>query len=78
MPNTLELKLLGGSLIQIGKEQVGGLPSRAAEALLIYLACQQKPVTREKLAELLWADRSPTQSLTNLRTILTALRRETV
>ncbi|NWF65526.1 MAG: tetratricopeptide repeat protein, partial [Chloroflexi bacterium] len=49
---------------------------RAAEALFIYLACQQKPVTREKLAELLWADRSPTQSLTNLRTILTALRRE--
>ncbi|HND48037.1 MAG TPA: tetratricopeptide repeat protein [Anaerolineales bacterium] len=72
----LELKLLGGSLIQKGKEQVGGLPSRAAEALFIYLACQQKPVTREKLAELLWADRSPTQSLTNLRTILTALRRE--
>jgi len=72
----LELKLLGGSLIQKGKEQVGGLPSRAAEALFVYLACVQKPVTREKLAELLWADRSPTQSLTNLRTILTSLRRE--
>lgn len=72
----LEFKLLGGSLIQKGTERVGGFPSRAAEALFIYLACHQKPVTREKLAELLWADRSPTQALTNLRTILTALRRE--
>ena len=55
---------------------VTGLPSRAAEALLIYLVCTPRPVAREKLAELLWAERSPMQALTNLRTVLTALRRE--
>ncbi len=49
---------------------------RAAEALLIYLAFQDRPVSRETLAEFLWADRTPKQGLTNLRTVLTALRRE--
>lgn len=76
MATQLQITLFGSVSFHKGEEQVGGLPSRAAEALLIYLACQQKPITRERLAELLWADRSPTQSLTNLRTILTALRRE--
>lgn len=76
MAKQLKVTLFGSVSFHMGKEQVGGLPSRAAEALFVYLACLQKPVTREKLAELLWADRSPTQSLTNLRTILTALRRE--
>jgi len=72
----LKITLLGSVSFHKEKKQVEGLPSRAAEALFIYLACHQKPVTREKLAELLWADRSSTQGLTNLRTILTSLRRE--
>ena len=76
MPQKLRLTLLGDASIQKGNKPVSGLPSRAAEALFIYLACIQRPVTREKLAELLWADRTAAQSLTNLRTILTSLRRE--
>ncbi|HRQ23984.1 MAG TPA: BTAD domain-containing putative transcriptional regulator, partial [Anaerolineales bacterium] len=76
MPPKLRLTLLGEGSIQKGKKMVGGLPSRAAEALFLYLACNRRPVSREKLAELLWADRTSTQGLTNLRTILTPLRRE--
>ena len=76
MPQKLRLTLLGNVSIQKGKKPVSGLPSRAAEALFIYLACNQRPVTREKLAELLWAERTSTQAFTNLRTILTSLRRE--
>lgn len=55
---------------------MSGLPSRAAEALFIYLACNRRTLPREKLAELLWADRTSSQALTNLRTILASLRRE--
>lgn len=76
MPPKLRISLLGEVSIQKGAAPVNGLPSRAAEALFIYLACHPHPIPREKLAELLWAERSPTQALTNLRTILTPLRRE--
>jgi DNA-binding SARP family transcriptional activator/tetratricopeptide (TPR) repeat protein len=76
MTPTLRISLLGDVAIQLGDEVVAGLPSRAAEALLIYLVCNPRPVAREKLAELLWAERSAVQALTNLRTILTPLRRE--
>ncbi len=62
--------------IKLDGELVSGLPSRAAEALLIYLACHPHPLPRETLAELLWADRSQKQALTNLRTILAGLKRE--
>lgn len=76
MMPTLRISLLGDVTIQFGDDYVTGLPARAAEALLIYLVCSPRPVAREKLAELLWAERSQAQALTNLRTILTPLRRE--
>lgn len=76
MPPKLRIFLLGEVSIQKEGQPVHGLPSRAAEALFIYLACHPHPVSREKLAELLWAERSPAQALTNLRTVLTSLRRE--
>ncbi|HNS01569.1 MAG TPA: tetratricopeptide repeat protein [Anaerolineae bacterium] len=76
MARTLRISLLGDVVMQLEDELITGLPSRAAEALLIYLVCNRRPIAREKLAELLWAERSPVQALTNLRTILTPLRRE--
>ena len=74
--STLEIRLLGSVSLELEAQPVTGLPSRAAEALLIYLSYQDRPVSRETLAELLWADRTPKQALTNLRTVLTGLRRE--
>lgn len=72
---SLEIRVLGNPIILFEGEPVAGLPSRAAEALLIYLVCQEHPVTREFLAELLWSDRSQQQALANLRSILSSLRR---
>jgi DNA-binding SARP family transcriptional activator len=34
------------------------LETRTIEALLIYLACHERPLSRELLAELLWPDRT--------------------
>ncbi len=72
----LRISLLGEIRLEKNGEALRGLPSRAAQALLIYLACTPRAVPREKLAEMLWAERSSRQALTNLRTILAPLRRE--
>ncbi len=71
----LTLHLFGEVSIRRGNKPLTGLPSRKAEALLIYLACTQRPAARELLADLLWDDRPQDQALANLRTILSGLRR---
>lgn len=76
MHKRLTIRLLGAVAIELNGRPLRGLPSRAAEALLIYLVCHPQPVPRETLADLLWGERTQKQGLTNLRTILTALRRE--
>lgn len=76
MPPKLRLTLFGDVVIQKGKKKVEGFSSRAAEALFLYLVCNRRPIARETLAELLWAERSSVQGLTNLRTSLTSVRKE--
>jgi predicted ATPase/DNA-binding SARP family transcriptional activator len=76
MAKKLSIQTLGQVVIELDDQPLAGLPSRAAEALLIYLACHDRPVLRETLADLLWHERSRTQGLTNLRTILSGLRQE--
>ena len=76
MKNNLDLYLLGNVALKLNDRPLVGLPSRAAEALLIYLACHHRPISREVLADLLWSGRTQKRALTNLRTILTSLRRE--
>ena len=70
----LTIRLLGGASLAVGEQAVTDLPTRKAEALLIYLVCHQRPFPRETLAELLWDDRSQEQALANLRSILSSLR----
>ncbi|MEZ4866272.1 MAG: BTAD domain-containing putative transcriptional regulator [Caldilineaceae bacterium] len=50
--------------------------TRATEALLIYLACQGRPLSREVLAELFWPDRTQKQARANLRVALHRLRQK--
>lgn len=50
------------------------LPSRAAEALLVYVACHPYAVSRDTLATLLWEGRTQQNARGNLRTILSGLR----
>lgn len=71
----LTIKLLGGLSFIIDGESVKPLRSRTASALLVFLACQQRPFTREHLATFFWEDRNESQAAANLRTALKLLRR---
>jgi DNA-binding SARP family transcriptional activator/predicted ATPase len=53
-----------------------GLSSRTAEALLIYLMRQTRPLSRQVIADFLWDDRATDRAAANLRTLLTMMRKE--
>lgn len=74
MVATLALTLLGEMTIKFNGKSASGLPSRKAEALLIYLASTQRPYSRELLADFFWDDRPPEQAMANLRSLLSGLR----
>ena len=74
MHNRLEIHLLGGLQIRHNNQPVTELVSRKAEALLAYLACNQRPYPRDVLADFLWAERSQTGAAGNLRVLLNSLR----
>ncbi len=74
--NVLQLNLLGEVSIALKGELITDWQSNTAVALLIYLACEQKPVSRKYLAEFFWEERDPTQSATNLRVVLSLLRKK--
>lgn len=76
MSAPLTFHLLGGAAISYGDEPLGDLRSRTAEALLIYLACHERPLSRQFLADFFWDDRSQTQAAANLRAILSMLRKQ--
>jgi predicted ATPase/DNA-binding SARP family transcriptional activator len=73
MNDSLELSTLGTLHIRRNGRPVEDFPTRKVEALLVYLACTGRSHPREQLAELLWDDRSQSQSLTNLRATLSRL-----
>lgn len=72
----LTVELLGGVRLCVDGKPIAGLPSRKAEALLIYLICNRRPFAREFLADLFWDDRPLDQALANLRSILSSLSRD--
>lgn len=76
MSEQLTIRLLGTVAIEVDGKAVSGLPSRKAEALLIYLAANKRPFAREVLADFLWDDRPQQQAQANLRSILSSLRRK--
>lgn len=72
---SLKIELLGGIHFVVDGQPVTDLPTRKAEALLVYLVCHRRAFAREVLADLLWDDRPQDQALANLRSILSSLRR---
>lgn len=72
----LKIKLLGEVHISLHDRPVTGIGSRTAEALLIFLACEQRPFARSHLAEFFWEERAPDQSAANLRAALSMLRKQ--
>ena len=76
MNNSLEIFTLGKLQIRRNGFTLADFPTRKVEALLIYLSCSRKSSPREQLAELLWDDRTRSQSLTNLRATLSRLNEQ--
>jgi TolB-like protein/DNA-binding SARP family transcriptional activator len=73
---SLSLKMLGGFTLRNGSDAALCLPTRKTRALLGYLALhadQSQP--REKLASLLWSDRSDKQARHSLNQSLGAIRK---
>ncbi len=75
MSAPLTFHLLGGYSINDGDNPITDLRSRTAEALLIYLACHERPLSRQFLADFFWDDRTQKQAAANLRSILSTLRK---
>ncbi|NKQ34250.1 MAG: tetratricopeptide repeat protein [Chloroflexi bacterium] len=76
MGNQLVFHLLGSVSITLDGEPLTGLRSRTAEALLIYLVFQERPLSREFLADFFWDERAPQQAAANLRAILSLMRKK--
>lgn len=71
----LTIHLFGGLITEQDGEPIPKLVSRKADLLLAYLAQEPRPHSRESLATLLWDDRPQKQALSNLRTLISSLRK---
>jgi DNA-binding SARP family transcriptional activator len=72
----LEIKLLGGFEVLRDGAPVIDFESNTARALLAYLACEPgRGFSRAMLSEMLWPDRPEGAALSNLRHVLSVLRR---
>jgi DNA-binding SARP family transcriptional activator len=75
MGEQLRVKVLGGLHLTVGGRPLVGLGSAKAKALLVYLAVTGIAQSRSALAGLLWSDLPEEAARTNLRLVLTKLRR---
>ncbi len=71
----LDISLFGGVTIRLDGQPINNFRSQTEITLLAYLAHSGQPHNREELADLLWDTESTRQSLSNLRTVLTRLRK---
>lgn len=70
----LSIELLGGLVVKVYGRALTTFKSRKTEALLVYLACNARPIGRDELAAFLWDDSDPAQAQANLRKTLSDLR----
>jgi predicted ATPase/DNA-binding SARP family transcriptional activator len=75
MQTVLEIHTFGGLRVHVGGNHLPPLEARTAEAMLVYLARERRPVPRDVLAEFLWPDRPLGSAKANLRTALHRVRR---
>ena len=71
----LQIYALGDLRIQLGGELLRDLRSRKAQALLVYLASNAESHAREVLADMFWSESSQLQAMSNLRDVLSSLRK---
>lgn len=71
----LSIRTFGAFTVALGGQaQPIHFATHTVAALLVYLACQGRPLGRDELAELLWPERTQEQSRMNLRVALHRLR----
>jgi WD40 repeat protein/DNA-binding SARP family transcriptional activator len=71
----LSIRTFGALTVALGGEpQPIHFATHTVEALLVYLACQDRQLGRDELAELLWPERTQKQARMNLRVALYRLR----
>ena len=71
----LKLRLFGGIELIDQDNNVLSIGTRKDTALLVFLALQDRPVERSKIAALMWPDRPEEQARKSLRQSLVGLRR---
>jgi predicted ATPase/DNA-binding SARP family transcriptional activator/Flp pilus assembly protein TadD len=71
----LEIRALGGLSLRENGQAIENLGSRKAEALLIYLAVEDRELNRDLLAALFWPESNQTRASTSLRVTLSILRK---
>jgi DNA-binding SARP family transcriptional activator/tetratricopeptide (TPR) repeat protein len=73
MEGTTRVRLLGAVQVERDGVPVRGFRSRKALALLGYLAVQDQPVSRERLVDLLWEEKTESQGRNNLSWVLSKI-----
>lgn len=71
----LTLQLLGATVITLDDKPIKQLSTRAAEALVIYILHQSRPVPREQLADMFFQASEPKQAAANLRAMLSQIKK---
>lgn len=70
----IRLDLLGGFRLRVGEREV--TVSDVAQRVIAYVALQDRPVRRDRLAGSLWLDKTDARAGANLRSALWRLRRQ--
>ena len=76
MDNRLEVTLFGGISFLLDGQPVKSLPTRVAQALVIYLLHKKVPVEREQLIDMFYQASTPKQAAANFRSVLSRMRKE--
>jgi DNA-binding SARP family transcriptional activator len=71
----LKLNILGRFEARPPSGEIVSLPTRKTETLLTYLALVPGPHSRDRLANLLWSNRSEQQARNSLRQALNAIKK---
>ncbi len=74
MAHELKLSLLGGFQLILDKVDLTPQLHNKAQGLIVYLAVEQKPVSRQMLAGLFWPDTTEENALRSLRVELAKIR----
>ncbi|MGE0074350.1 MAG: tetratricopeptide repeat protein [Sphaerochaetaceae bacterium] len=71
--STLNVELLGSPRFSVDSQEVS-FARRRSKALIIYVVCTERRVTREELAALFWPDRLSSRAMGSLRTVISEVK----